>query len=198
MIPSDQPRVRGEHQPKVGANIIYDGSAPRARGTQRQRPPRQWAGRISPACAGNTDVEEAATCIRTDQPRVRGEHFFQRVNYGDVFGSAPRARGTQKKRAPEGARCRISPACAGNTRNRRQAIEPTTDQPRVRGEHQPSETSCTLGYGSAPRARGTRRASLDRIRRRRISPACAGNTSNASKRIKQKADQPRVRGEHSE
>ena len=102
------------------------------------------------------------------------------------------------------ARCRISPACAGNTRyscdqgyrrapsgsaprargtladvcGRRQCQDPS-DQPRVRGEHRAGlwiSDGVSTG-GSAPRARGTRRRG-------------AGRSATPG------ADQPRVRGEH--
>ena len=78
----------------------------------------------------------------------------------------------------------------------------SADQPRVRGEHMVTRPSGEHPTGSAPRARGTHeiRSSNAPMRSRRISPACAGNTTQADLHAQGNAepDQPRVRGEHSD
>ena len=99
-------------------------------------------------------------------------------------------------RAPDWT-ARISPACAGNTSNRRPSGRVSADQPRVRGEHRTSRSRHPGMAGSAPRARGTRPWSCRGGRAPRISPACAGNTDASADGTGGPADQPRVRGEHS-
>ena len=66
----------------------------------------------------------------------------------------------------------------------------------MRGEHVHSCVPMPLLGGSAPRARGTRLARQHAAQRRRISPACAGNTHRRSCSRTSRSDQPRVRGEH--
>ena len=52
------------------------------------------------------------------------------------------------------------------------------------------------GFGSAPRARGTRPFTRYLLDYDRISPACAGNTRTRGTSAVDRPDQPRVRGEH--
>ena len=177
---TDQPRVRGEHEITRFRIAPHTGSAPRARGTratgQRQRRVR----RISPACAGNTQPPASPATTYPDQPRVRGEHIACRASSSASSGSAPRARGTLGVlRGWQGAD-RISPACAGNTRGCLIEAAHRADQPRVRGEHLPGYSPVGGATGSAPRARGTRPQPPTVSLERRISPACAGNTTRST------------------
>ena len=123
---------------------------------------------------------------------MRGEHHRATIPRSEPPGSAPRARGTRRPGRKRRDRRRISPACAGNTTGSRPATCPPTDQPRVRGEHRIRSYSCGCSGGSAPRARGTRDTAQRRRTRRRISPACAGNTSSLSVTASAPPDQPRV------
>ncbi len=189
--------MRGEHNLSQGLTYGVYGSAPRARGTPVLECALVGLGRISPACAGNTNRGTPASTHRPDQPRVRGEHCTSCSNPLGGSGSAPRARGTPHPGTSRAPRCRISPACAGNTWTRLMHRPSTTDQPRVRGEHHERTNCSTPGCGSAPRARGTRSSRPTLRPGRRISPACAGNTSSLYTRQRRTADQPRVRGEHS-
>ena len=173
-----------------------NGSAPRARGTPGQPDRRGQPERISPACAGNTSWSPRSPGGTTDQPRVRGEHITRATGSESVNGSAPRARGTRQRILQWLRLVRISPACAGNTPTATAACWPMPDQPRVRGEHSIAVLPPILTCGSAPRARGTRRDETSAKSRRRISPACAGNTAGRGRAGVLRADQPRVRGEH--
>ncbi len=175
-----------------------NGSAPRARGTQCQHIPQLTPERISPACAGNTRARPRPPTVRTDQPRVRGEHGLTCEVLGKVYGSAPRARGTRDPAAPGHARGRISPACAGNTSPSTCTARRLPDQPRVRGEHIYAVYRLVRMIGSAPRARGTRIDLTILQGRKRISPACAGNTCAPPYCRCPATDQPRVRGEHTQ
>ena len=68
------PRVRGEHEARVGPVVFEGGSSPRARGTHELAASCPGPERFIPACAGNT----ARTCpgrrLPPVHPRVRGEH----------------------------------------------------------------------------------------------------------------------------
>ena len=194
---SDQPRVRGEHVVVRLQALGGLGSAPRARGTLSSPIRRRLPTRISPACAGNTWNRCSGMTTGSDQPRVRGEHARSRGTCWTTTGSAPRARGTHELAERRQWIVRISPACAGNTITGKSRQPRTPDQPRVRGEHDSAEKAFQVIDGSAPRARGTR-CTLPRSQsRRRISPACAGNTRPTGGRRGTCSDQPRVRGEHS-
>ena len=127
---------------------------------------------------------------------MRGEHQELDSRLIASGGSAPRARGTLGVATGQARQHRISPACAGNTRCAATSWPSSADQPRVRGEHCASSAPGRASVGSAPRARGTP-AACERPRdRRRISPACAGNTQPSSRATQANSDQPRVRGEH--
>ena len=193
---ADQPRVRGEHWPGLAFTGALFGSAPRARGTPLVSGDVYVSCRISPACAGNTGGLGASSSCGSDQPRVRGEHGLQFGELRLIHGSAPRARGTRLLGPTGDLQVRISPACAGNTPYRCTRHAGLADQPRVRGEHLASPTIARLQDGSAPRARGTRLPLDVGDVLQRISPACAGNTRCPPLRQRNRADQPRVRGEH--
>ena len=192
----DQPRVRGEHIPNAEAVVKLPGSAPRARGTHISAGSPGRRRRISPACAGNTPGCDSTPTPAPDQPRVRGEHTSTASGRAVTTGSAPRARGTLDDVVRRLPIQRISPACAGNTASPTMIVTLTSDQPRVRGEHRGDTAGTALEFGSAPRARGTRDRGRQQHADQRISPACAGNTPQASPCPTGRSDQPRVRGEH--
>ena len=176
-IKPGQPRVRGEHQNAQTGAGIYNGSAPRARGTPDHQRRRGVSERVSPACAGNT----AKRCTPLDrlsgQPRVRGEHPTS-----PAFPVPSQ---------------RVSPACAGNTLPAWMTVPSEPGQPRVRGEHTIKGIRTFRTDGSAPRARGTPGGASNGREAHRVSPACAGNTAARTRVLSICAGQPRVRGEHS-
>ena len=109
-----QPRVCGERSSYKEWRFLFDGSAPRVRGTdcegQAGRSPR----RFSPACAGNGDSGSNDVSIKTVQPRVCGERVAGAAVSNDDSGSAPRVRGTAYGGWNDLGQRRFSPACAGN------------------------------------------------------------------------------------
>ena len=173
---TDHPRVRGEHDRARAAFVRGYGSRP--------------------ACAGNTPSGAGHQSTRADHPRVRGEHGVAVGAAQGCVGSPPRARGTRRVSWNADGDVRITPACAGNTVSSRRRSTSTPDHPRVRGEHVgvflPVDATC----GSPPRARGTRRRRSVGVPQRRITPACAGNTSRRPCSRWVARDHPRVRGEH--
>ena len=172
------------------------GSPPRARGTpcRGQRPAGRL--RITPACAGNTGPRSVRSGGGADHPRVRGEHGYRGSGRSSYSGSPPRARGTLSQVALLQQVCRITPACAGNTRRRRSGHGRQRDHPRVRGEHETSRFHEATMNGSPPRARGTHPDPHQGTGGEGITPACAGNTAGHTHTRSTLPDHPRVRGEH--
>ena len=149
-------------------------------------------------------------------PRLRGEHF---ATFRPVFpgvGSSPPARGTPSSSGYQLPRGGLIPACAGNTHPRHLAYHTAEAHPRLRGEHTwwadadgtlrgsspPARgTRCTsreggIFHGSSPPARGTRGRLGSPRSRRRLIPACAGNTLERPRRRRRRTAHPRLRGEH--
>ena len=169
--------MRGEHTTTCRIITLYDGSSPRARGTQGLSNPDIAGARIIPACAGNTTSPTYSRRTSRDHPRVRGEHCVPNRSSVPASGSSPRARGTRARQHRTRADGRIIPACAGNTT--------------------PAFSAAAKVSGSSPRARGTRVVRETARAVLRIIPACAGNTASRFPRSYLRADHPRVRGEHS-
>ncbi len=152
---SGHPRVRGEHLVKRIRGHFDRGSSPRARGTPLVALVVLGVLRVIPACAGNTDSNDAQRLARPGHPRVRGEHAGTARQWCPGRGSSPRARGTRGQREVENGELRVIPACAGNTARRSLPAAPNTGHPRVRGEHGYTSDSAVFSAGSSPRARGT-------------------------------------------
>ncbi len=91
---------------------------------------------------------------------------------------------------------RFIPACAGNTRPACKARSARPVHPRVRGEHWRTRCDRKADSGSSPRARGTHKGPIYRVRVARFIPACAGNTWWQRRQIRWPSVHPRVRGEH--
>jgi len=191
------PRVRGEHTTCVDTISTSAGSSPRARGTRAVGGHDSTRLRVIPACAGNTfggDVEAAGL---PGHPRVRGEHVLTVPSLGTVNGSSPRARGTPEHLGEVVRVQRVIPACAGNTPARVSRWRGFSGHPRVRGEHFERIRHRPGGYGSSPRARGTRAGEVNQGLRCRVIPACAGNTSHLEPKSRgSTGSSPRARGTH--
>ena len=69
------------------------------------------------------------------------------------------------------------------------------DHPRVREEKSPREILTLAVSGSPPRVRGKADAVLERVRRRGITPACAGKSLMRQISIHSSREHPRVCGE---
>ena len=178
----DHPRVGGEHNRERTARAEDRGSSPRGRGTQPTDGPAVTAARIIPAWAGNTRSSCCAWSIRTDHPRVGGEHevsWRPRLRYA---GSSPRGRGTHTRCIPGKVQPRIIPAWAGNTQWLPERSQGITDHPRVGGEHVRETTWPEMLTGSSPRGRGTHHSCTVARFVSRIIPAWAGNTVTRPRR----------------
>ncbi len=113
--PGDHPRMRGEHEAKPDAMRVNAGSSPHARGTPAGHAHDLQAGRIIPACAGNTGLPIGLGSKHWDHPRMRGEHQTAGSAGCPGWGSSPHARGTPGQVSAGPRDGGIIPACAGNT-----------------------------------------------------------------------------------
>ena len=92
----------------------------------------------------------------------------------------------------------IIPAYAGSTPAPTPSAAGAGDHPRIRGEHPYDEHCVSYRGGSSPHTRGARRPSSASHGSRRIIPAYAGSTCEASSKFPATADHPRIRGEHAD
>ena len=96
----------------------------------------QGVQRITPACAGRSDLTERFVQLQADHPRVCGEKRVSEKRPKSPYGSPPRVRGeaffTVLFRCNPG----ITPACAGRRGCDQKQMEKTEDHPRVCGEKQ--------------------------------------------------------------
>ena len=111
----DHPRVCGEQFIYAREVVGDQGSPPRVRGTGFVFTIIVPFCRITPACAGNSDMSISRYCLRRDHPRVCGEQSspFPYCTHG--IGSPPRVRGTAFSFSLAAFDVRITPACAGNS-----------------------------------------------------------------------------------
>ena len=126
---------------------------------------------------------------------MRGEKQCQRGGGAGVGGSPPRARGEEGDPSPDNVRQRITPACAGRSREQYIFVGQNRDHPRVRGEKGEHHAERIFGLGSPPRARGEAEAGAPADAAAGITPACAGRSHRRTFRHRRGGDHPRVRGE---
>ena len=111
----DHPRIRGEHVFVGRERHDGDGSSPHTRGALDREEACLDRDRIIPAYAGSTRPPRSTSTLRSDHPRIRGEHHTP-------LPHATRDRG-------------IIPAYAGSTSPTPPPSPTRTDHPRIRGEH---------------------------------------------------------------
>ena len=132
---ADHPRIRGEHERRIGAPVGPVGSSPHTRGARINDIFRMKNEGIIPAYAGSTDPGAAAQKVQRDHPRIRGEHAVLSCPQTAGVGSSPHTRGARGA-SPFGVpRPRIIPAYAGSTGLPVSWTAWTRDHPRIRGEH---------------------------------------------------------------
>ena len=126
---------------------------------------------------------------------MRGEQSLPPYNGKIGIGSPPLARGTGRRWVWRTAALGITPACAGNSSSFGLGGGGVWDHPRLRGEQTPKRLHCASCVGSPPLARGTVCNLPIHVLRRRITPACAGNSYPSLKCGYAHRDHPRLRGE---
>ena len=112
-----------------------------------------------------------------------------------VYGSAPRVRGTLRPSIMSARNRRFSPAGAGNAIRSRKAVRASAVQPRGCGERLTHRAHVHIARGSAPRVRGTLPGCVAAPAGCRFSPAGAGNAHSDTAAVLQPAVQPRGCGE---
>ena len=111
-------------------------------------------------------------------------------------GSPPRVRG---KRADDGRRrreARLTPACAGKTNTHNPCCNRVRAHPRVCGENTEEFVNKVPVTGSPPRVRGKQDQYVECITPGRLTPACAGKTTDFKRATGKKKAHPRVCGEN--
>ena len=127
-----------------------------------------------------------------------GENKSVSIFSPSAIGSPPRVRGKLLLSCTGVAGIRITPACAGKTKEIYNITEPSRDHPRVCGENQIFLTGARFVRGSPPRVRGKLIHLSGFHSSQGITPACAGKTEYDGKPTLATRDHPRVCGENSE
>ena len=172
----DHPRIRGEHSPGASAPAQWAGSSPHTRGAPSATSSASPGLRIIPAYAGSTSGTSTSRDMRTDHPRIRGEHLAACARDAAGLGSSPHTRGALSGPRTQTERHRIIPAYAGSTSTTGEEGDPPGDHPRIRGEHRPELLCRQRVDGSSPHTRGA--PVVHRLARLvgGIIPAYAGST----------------------
>ena len=111
---------------------------------------------------------------------MRGEYPRWGSQCWQKSGSPPLARGILLLLLFRYVNTRITPACAGNTRQKLAVKTWAEDHPRLRGEYQTAPRRHLRYQGSPPLARGILPNFRGQIPQAGITPACAGNTLKKS------------------
>ena len=191
----DHPRVCGEKPISLGCNRLRLGSPPRVRGKEMADIKLSWEERITPACAGKSIPSFFPLCLIWDHPRVCGEKQKICAYLHHAIGSPPRVRGKGHRDLRIRERPGITPACAGKSFRCCSKILCYKDHPRVCGEKCIRKRTSLKEKGSPPRVRGKDLSASPKIRKRRITPACAGKSCPRDSTSCRTPDHPRVCGE---
>ena len=130
-------------------------------------------------------------------PRVCGENVSEIRAVIFRPGSSPRVRGKRRNQTEHVLYRGLIPACAGKTSSCRSAAMPRRAHPRVCGENSPSPNHLKKMEGSSPRVRGKLAREIERVRKQRLIPACAGKTVGVCLGCPPGPAHPRVCGENS-
>ena len=150
----DHPRVCREKLSFSVIIVYHSGSPPRVRGEVQLLHDRVKQLRITPACAGRSNIISIDMSMNWDHPRVRGEkqtHIFSRIR---SQGSPPRARGEVARPVAPLKNRGITPACAGRRGRAMRCFYTSRDHPRVCGEKLTGKNGAQTEKGSPPRVRG--------------------------------------------
>ena len=131
---------------------------------------------ITPACAGKSWSRRAESRKKRDHPRMCGEKGHGSELRGWQVGSPPRMQGKAALRLLCFFAARITPACAGKSKNLRFPRIGNKDHPRMCGEKAANFRAECGPRGSPPRVRGKVHVCHCSLIRRRITPACAGKS----------------------
>ena len=173
---STYPRVCGEHRPDHDSGSQLSDLPPRVRGARLRHGDHPSGARLTPACAGSTQLGRASARAPSTYPRVCGEHAARARRNLAICDLPPRVRGARHGDIDSRLIFRLTPACAGSTHPSCPEDPPISDLP--------------------PRVRGARTGGGWSLREVRLTPACAGSTRRASAGACAGTTYPRVCGEH--
>ena len=165
------------------------------RGKGKWRGKRAEQSRITPAYAGKSLFLTRRGFSKWDHPRVCGEKYLRIAVFVLLMGSPPRMRGKVCGYFVVCRYLRITPAYAGKSQCFCSFVIICKDHPRVCGEKQGNTAAISVTPGSPPRMRGKATRQLNRLRRRRITPAYAGKSFSHDFACTKNQDHPRVCGE---
>ena len=146
---ADHPRVCGENRCKVGGGCTCGGSPPRVRGKLLNHLYHCHIVRITPACAGKTQLCRLCPAPFSDHPRVCGENARKERMALYCVGSPPRVRGKRCADCPLRRPRRITPACAGKTL-RKWRISVVDPSPQPRSSLTSRRAGASIGSQRAP------------------------------------------------
>ena len=112
--------------------------------------------RITPACAGKTNVPTLSAILPWDHPRVCGKNILLMITTNLNEGSPPRVREKPKESDLFADNTGITPACAGKTSTVPMSKEGLRDHPRVCGKNLGALRLALVVSGSPPRVREKR------------------------------------------
>ena len=150
----DHPRLRGEHPVEGGPAHHGIGSSLLTRGAQGAGGRAIGRLGIIPAYAGSTSSSAHFLPLRSDHPRLRGEHRPICRKASSLRGSSPLTRGAPCKELRSIEDVGIIPAYAGSTSSLAQPWSCSRDHPRLRGEHLWTVARPRSRPGSSPLTRG--------------------------------------------
>ena len=155
--PEAHPRVCGENLSRPPARSRGSGSSPRMRGKLYPRMGNVWNSGLIPAYAGKTCLDSQISKWTRAHPRVCGENYLSREQFGKSAGSSPRMRGKPHGQSSLRSRRRLIPAYAGKTADKHSPTLLHGAHPRVCGENARFARWVQVEPGSSPRMRGKRR-----------------------------------------
>ena len=190
------PRACGENEAGDEKGAVFEGSSPRVRGKQRNRPHQGRTGGLIPACAGKTHTRAQLGPPPPAHPRVCGENSYNKDKSSSDMGSSPRVRGKPCAFWGVGGVRGLIPACAGKTAPSPRRPGRSWAHPRVCGENRKALEENRAAWGSSPRVRGKRAVRRPLPAAGGLIPACAGKTKARCAVCLRVGAHPRVCGEN--
>ena len=186
----------GKNRVEITTTNGTAGSPPRVREKLSPTLAHSIKSRITPACAGKTEILTIHSTFKRDHPRVCGKNSGVGLSGCCVSGSPPRVREKLKQRTDKIEPIGITPACAGKTLVLVRSLPKYRDHPRVCGKNQWESYTAKTERGSPPRVREKPNAFLNSSCDTGITPACAGKTIFFHFSFILQKDHPRVCGKN--
>ena len=192
--PRDHLRVCGADSGVKCDGCGIQGSSPRVRSRQPERPITQIPVGIISACAEQTTASNNTRITHRDHLRVCGADQTTNRAWGAGTGSSPRVRSRRLVFPGCELVARIISACAEQTGNPTTGGSPEGDHLRVCGADIASLDERARRRGSSPRVRSRPRAAGTPTRRSGIISACAEQTRPRGSSWRPRRDHLRVCG----